>query len=381
VLVECVGCLDTFHENQTHACSGTSTIHHFCNGCYMKYLKAEIQPGGAFAAIRHKTGESEPDGDALTSQPGVLPCPFFVNGQCNCTSMPLDNVGQLFETAIRSLTDVEVDMKRPPLEDTTQGGHESDNSVQQVFCAVAQAIQEGSWMRCPRCNFPGIKDEGCMHINSCASPACSTNWCYCCGRHRLRNHPEDCRGCDATSTSIEHQPGWEEYARLERQVAGIAALNEFHRRRIRYYVHHIKEKTSPRLWQLFRQSYPDMLIGVPADGLAIEWDELNQVDASKPPVFGRSTEEDLMWKLPSPPRTQGTQDLSCKEVFCSTGGFLWITFAVISVSLLIVQCFVPDKNDVLKSVTTFILSSIFYFAISFCVGRLKGSRCCLRHQT
>jgi hypothetical protein len=124
-----------------------------------------------------------------------------------------------------------------------------------------------------------------------------------------------------------------------------------------------------------------MLIGVPADGLAIEWDELNQVDASKPPVFGRSTEEDLMWKLPSPPRTQGTQDLSCKEVFCSTGGFLWITFAVISVSLLIVQCFVPDKNDVLKSVTTFILSSIFYFAISFCVGRLKGSPDCLRHQT
>jgi hypothetical protein len=125
---------------------------------------------------------------------------------------------------------------------------------------------------------------------------------------RLRNQSEDCRGCDATSASIEHQPGWEEYARLERRVADIAALNEFHQRRIRYYIHHIKEKTSPDLWQQFHQSFPDMLAGVPADGLAIEWDELNHLNASRPPIFGRSTEDDLICKLPNPSRAQGVHE-------------------------------------------------------------------------
>jgi hypothetical protein len=411
VFVECVGCLDAFDENQTHACSGTSTIHHFCNDCYMGYLKAEIQPGGAFAAIRHRTGESESDGEVLTSQPGELPCPFFVTGQCNCTSMPLDDVGQLFETAIRRLTDVDVDVNRRPLEDRTQGGHESDNSAQQVFCAVAQAIQEGSWMRCPLCNLPGIKDEGCMHIYSCAGPGCSANWCYCCGRHRRRNQTEDCRGCDTNAIFIEYQPGWEEYAELGRPVAGIAALNEFHRRRIRYYMQRIKEETSPELWQQFRQSYPDILTGVPTEGMAIEWDELNHVESSRPPVFGKTTEEDLMWKLPPrahsppdrPPQTQSPQDRppgtqspqerrsgtqspqgqprtqysqepipslrSWNEVLRSRGGLLWISCALLTVSLFLVRWFRFD-NASLKSMTSFILSITLYGGISFCLLRV-----------
>jgi hypothetical protein len=114
-----------------------------------------------------------------------------------------------------------------------------------------------------------------------------------------------------------------------------------------------------------------MLIGVPDDGLAIEWDELNHLDASRPPVFGRSTEEDLMWKIPSAPRALGAHEpvsflLSCKEVFCSEGGLLWIGCAIFTISLLLVQCFIID-NDVLKSVTAFSLSTIVYFAISFCV--------------
>jgi hypothetical protein len=76
-----------------------------------------------------------------------------------------------------------------------------------------------------------------------------------------------------------------------------------------------------------------------------------------------------MWKLTNPPRCQGTHKslvslFSCKEMFCSRGGLLWICCAVFSVSLLLLQCFVID-NDVLKSVTAFLLSSTLYFAISF----------------
>jgi hypothetical protein len=224
-----------------------------------------------------------------------------------------------------------------------------------------------------------------MHINSCAGPACSANWCYCCGRHRRRNHPEDCRGCDANRIFIEHQPGWDRYARMGKRVAGIAALNEFHRRRIRYFVHLIKEETSPELWQQFRQSHPDILTGVPADGLVIEWDELNHPEASRPPVFGNSTEEDLMWKLP--PGIQNPQKPApshrpihniqvpppslrpWNEVFYSRGGVLWICCALLTVSLLLLQWFKID-HYALKLATGIFFSTNLYGAISFYLLRV-----------
>jgi hypothetical protein len=71
---------------------------------------------------------------------------------------------------------------------------------------------------------------------------------------------------------------------------GIGARNEFHRRRMVYFLQRIKQETSKELWHKFKTTYPQMLRGVPTTGRLIRWEELDE--PSPPPVFGNTTEQD-----------------------------------------------------------------------------------------
>jgi hypothetical protein len=76
-----------------------------------------------------------------------------------------------------------------------------------------------------------------------------------------------------------------------------------------YFLQRIKQETSKELWHEFKTTYPHMLTGVPTTGRMIRWEELDE--PSPPPVFGNTTEHDLLWKLPPPrPPRELTVDLA-----------------------------------------------------------------------
>ena len=307
---KCCICYDGPAEAR-HGCSGSQGTHYLCNECELAYLRTELAPGHAFDGIRHMGVRST----AIVSQPGELPCPLFVNGDCDCASLPFaglchalrtnEEIAQLYQTAFRRVVEAQVtrDVRRLTTSATTNDQDNDDNptvmaasSVQAVHRTVMSRLDQASMMRCPDCQYPGLKDHACMHI-ACQGPACTTRWCYVCGRHRLRgNVEEDCQGCDAIALYLEDQPGgWNEFA-LPTEQAGVGARNEFHRRRMTYYIQRVKQETPPGLWASFRAAYPDIFLNVPTVGRSIAWQELDE--PSPPPVFGNSIEEDLLWKLP-----------------------------------------------------------------------------------
>jgi hypothetical protein len=79
---------------------------------------------------------------------------------------------------------------------------------------------------------------------------------------------------------------------------GTGARIEFHRQIMRYYIQRIRRETSSELWETFRRTYPDILTDLPVRGRSISWEELNSPAARMPPLFGGSTEADLLWRLP-----------------------------------------------------------------------------------
>ena len=68
---------------------------------------------------------------------------------------------------------------------------------------VAHAMLLGLTVSCPGCGTRTIKDDQCMHMDSCA---CRVSFCYVCG-----GKAADCprgEGCDAQSLYLERNPGW-----------------------------------------------------------------------------------------------------------------------------------------------------------------------------
>jgi hypothetical protein len=214
----CFDCLP--HDNEPRqGCSGTTETapHYLCSDCEVAYLRAELSPGHAFDSQRYMGGDLG-DESAIISQPGQLPCPQFITGNCDCAALSFaglcgslrtnPDVAELYQTAFRRA--VEAQTRQESKSTYTNETNESESSepsetVLDVHRSVRTKLDEASMMKCPTCGYPGLKDHACMHI-TCEEPACSTRWCYACGRHRMRNnHPDDCRGCDAVSAQLERQ--------------------------------------------------------------------------------------------------------------------------------------------------------------------------------
>lgn len=92
---------------------------------------------------------------------------------------------------------------------------------------------------------------------------------------------------------MESYPGWGEFA-LEGQTRGAGARDEFHRRRIAYYLRLVKQRSDPELWGELRTTYPLLLENTPTAGRRICWDE---IDTTEMPLFG----DTLVTELPAPP--------------------------------------------------------------------------------
>ena len=106
--------------------------------------------------------------------------------------------------------------------------------------------------------------------------ACGASFCYCCGRPSSRGGvpidppPRDGRGgslcprnpgggevgCDAIACYLEANPGWDAFhlpagrkgVGEPPETKGEGARNEFHRRRMAFFLRCVREKTAPELW-------------------------------------------------------------------------------------------------------------------------------------
>ena len=272
------------------SCNGNATQHSFCTDCFNSYCRAGFEAGG----IYEKTQTVK----EMTSDIGELPCPYFSTGECSCPAIP-DSVlfsnmdihtrllfkGVLGRIAIKR-TDGE-SLKALELQNQARLTQSPSNFI---LCAVQEALSLGGRMVCPSCNQQGNKDEGCMHI-TCQT--CPTKWCYCCGWPR---GPEQrkCK-CDEPSAYLERHEGWKNL-NMEGESAGYGALHEFHRRRMIYFLQHVKSAVPANLWKSFCQQHPELLMNTPTLGRCIRWSE---VDAENPPLlfFGGTTRlEELKWQ-------------------------------------------------------------------------------------
>ena len=266
-------------------CTGTLGTHYLCGECETGYLLAELSPGGAFDKVQFMRGDKE---TGVCSKVSQVPCVRLLVGECNCVELPITCANQIVTDAYACSKQRAVD-RRKKIENVKERKiWRKPKTLDDLHADVMHALIEGSFMKCPMCNHPGLKDGSCMQI-SCPTADCGVEWCYCCG-----GRGNVCR-CDSEHSTLQGCFGWRSFA-LNGESSGIGAVNEFHRQRVRYYLQRIKHSTNPDLWQVYRQSHPAILNEIPTRGRCITWEEVDAV--LDPPLFGGSTEADLLWKWP-----------------------------------------------------------------------------------
>ena len=148
-------------------------------------------------------------------------------------------------------------------------------ALAELRMSVIDALDRGGSIRCPRCGVRAVKDDACVHIDSCQ---CGSHFCFLCGS-------EECPrggGCDEVSIYLEKNPGWDMFA-LAGETTPFGAQQEFLRRRQAFCVRAVMENTDPQKWEKLRKKYPDMLANTPTNGRSIDWDSLSTADM---PLFG-----------------------------------------------------------------------------------------------
>lgn len=247
---ECCVCMDDFHESSGALCSPAddeAEKHFVCHACLCGLVRAECHPAGIY--------EADVTNDALgiTSTAGALPCPMFLaGGPCSCvaildadllqamSSPPRDReaIAQFLASNARCLTArAEEEARRGAQQ--AERARENETALARLRRVVEEMCFAGSMVICPHCGTPSIKNDACMHMDTCP---CGGSWCYCCGRASGQGAGQ-CRrgdGCDALSIYIESNPGWANFA-LDGQSRGAGARDEFHRRRAACFVRSVKE--------------------------------------------------------------------------------------------------------------------------------------------
>ena len=159
------------------------------------------------------------------------------------------------------------------------------DALAELSTRVVAALTEGSSIRCPSCGVHAVKDDACIHMDSC--PCQAGSWCFLCGRlsgsaaGQCPRYPQP-GGCDQQGLFLEQMQGWGEFA-LPGESPAYGAQQEFLRRRQACYVRRVMEETDPQLWKQLRDKSPGLLIDCPTPGRKIEWDD---VASAEFPLFG-----------------------------------------------------------------------------------------------
>jgi hypothetical protein len=155
------------------------------------------------------------------------------------------------------------------------------DALAELHTRVIDALDRGGKIACPSCGMQCVKDDACIHMDSCP---CGSSWCFLCGKRN--GHGEDyCTrgsGCDAQSCFLERHTGWGEFG-INGETASQGAQKEYLRQRQAFLVRKLKEKADPVLWERLRNESPRLLKDVPTDGRDIDWDTL---DTAEMPLFG-----------------------------------------------------------------------------------------------
>eukprot|EP01043_Picozoa_sp_COSAG02_P017414 COSAG02_NODE_789_length_17189_cov_23.034114_14_plen_487_part_00 len=314
---ECALCMDELGPSKGVFCEGTGASsgftsgqnqkHFYCFECICHAIKAECAgPTGRFQQMI--TADSH-----RQSLPGDLPCPMFPD-ECDCGRIALHQIyragtedseaADAYERASNRVAIIKADEEQLRIQEQAlarirdERARGVDNSsLDCLRRAVEIALDEGSTVRCPSCGTHAIKDGACMHMH-CTS--CRTQWCYCCGRRSGRGAGEcerrhSGRGCDSRSCFLEHNPGYKNMAiAANRESPGDGAREEFHRRRMMYFLRLVMEQTTQEAWATFIEANPDMLADTPSRGRSIRWED---IPTATHPLFGQTTAD----QLPAPP--------------------------------------------------------------------------------
>eukprot|EP01043_Picozoa_sp_COSAG02_P003480 COSAG02_NODE_85_length_39411_cov_50.018493_7_plen_1295_part_00 len=180
---------------------------------------------------------------------------------------------------------VDVQKQKIAESERTPGSDVTTDKLAELHLAVTTALTRGASIQCPSCGLEAIKDDACVHMDSCP---CGSSWCFLCGK--LTEHcPRGARGCDEQSCFLEQHDGWGSFAlaaervRMGDRARAFGAQQEFLRQRQAFLVRKVKEETDPGLWARLQSESPKLLDDVPTDGRSIPWDSL---DSASFPLFG-----------------------------------------------------------------------------------------------
>ena len=155
-------------------------------------------------------------------------------------------------------------------------------AMNELKLQVVDALDRGASLQCPCCGVRAVKDDACVHMDSCP---CGSHWCFLCGKECGRQEgqcPRGEGGCDQRSCFLEQMEGWNSYA-LPGENAAFGAQKEFLRKRQAYLIRKVKEGTDKELWEKLMDQHPKILCDVPTEGRSIGWGDL---DLAEFPLFG-----------------------------------------------------------------------------------------------
>jgi hypothetical protein len=299
---ECGVCLCEIAPGEGVQCDG-QTAHLFCGQCFCRSIQHECDVSRRY------------EQDLPGSPSGTLPCPLFPS-ECDCGSVSaakifravaeVDDVRDIYSTAAGRVASARALRDAAAQQEREEEARSRETPLECLQRTVDAALAAGSNVKCPNCHQPTEKDDACMHMNSCP---CGARFCYCCGRASGNSRgqcPRGNGGCDSRNVYLEHNPGWGRFA-MRHESAGMGALHEFHRRKMKFFLRLVKQETNPEVWHELTEVRPDLLSNTPTRGRRITWEE---IDSAEPPVFGDTTAESWLGSIPEfaaserPPTTE-----------------------------------------------------------------------------
>lgn len=273
------------------SCDGT---HRFCVECFDTYARSAFQ--GSFCREIQRA-------DGAVSRVEELPCPFWEHNNCSCSNLSVVGIRShlseasfdLWRQAVGRIAIARADQERIEIEQRQEERRNYDGVFHHLLNAVQEALTLGGSVSCPNCNFPGEKDDACMHI-TCQNCQCS--WCYCCGRSRDSGAANGCAGCDQRHIYIHDHPGWGNLQQESGETRGFGALHEFHRCRMAYFIRQLVESIPNAPWDAFWEEHGTVLEQVPTPSRRIT---LQEIQSAEPPVFAPSTTDTVAWRFDTAP--------------------------------------------------------------------------------